>query len=297
MSGEKGRSCSHSFEVVYRRQAQRFQYTGFRKEVSLGLYDYNARFYDPMLGRFMQADTIVPSPADPQSWDRYAYVKNNPLRNTDPSGHWICEDSNGQGCKFPNKPRLLPTKTFIKPLSPSKMNGGYDWHDDNGTSTKHEGVDISPPPYDIRASGFGYVHSSDACSLEHCDGLVGQNDALINGGYGNLIVIEYPFYTLPQEIQNLLQPGQSIFVLYAHLQNQSLLNIGDIVIPGQIIGQVGNSGNSTGEHLHLEIRVGYTNELPYLEMVVDNFYSENALWVSWWQLEAVNPHMFFSINR
>jgi hypothetical protein len=51
------------------------------------LYDYNARFYDPALGRFVSADTIVPDPGDPQDLNRYAYVSNNPCRYTDPSGH------------------------------------------------------------------------------------------------------------------------------------------------------------------------------------------------------------------
>ncbi|MGC9397236.1 MAG: RHS repeat-associated core domain-containing protein [Anaerolineae bacterium] len=53
----------------------------------MGLYFYNARYYDPALGRFIQADTIVPSPANPQSLNRYAYTLNNPLRYTDPTGH------------------------------------------------------------------------------------------------------------------------------------------------------------------------------------------------------------------
>ncbi|MBN2392409.1 MAG: DUF11 domain-containing protein [Anaerolineae bacterium] len=68
------------------------RYTGQREEVGLGLYDYNARYYDPALGRFIQADTIVPNPANPQSLNRYSYVLNSPLRYTDPSGHipwWI----------------------------------------------------------------------------------------------------------------------------------------------------------------------------------------------------------------
>ena len=63
------------------------RYTGQRQEASLGLYDYNARSYDPSLSRFIQADSMVPSPANPQSLNRYAYTLNNPLRYTDPSGH------------------------------------------------------------------------------------------------------------------------------------------------------------------------------------------------------------------
>ena len=60
---------------------------GQRHEAGLGLYDYHARYYDPLIGRFISADTLVPSPGDPQSLNRYAYVQNNPLKYTDPSGY------------------------------------------------------------------------------------------------------------------------------------------------------------------------------------------------------------------
>jgi RHS repeat-associated protein len=65
------------------------RFTGQRWEASLGLYDYKARFYDPTLGRFLQPDPIVPEPGNPQALNRYAYVYNNPLRYTDPTGHYI----------------------------------------------------------------------------------------------------------------------------------------------------------------------------------------------------------------
>jgi len=62
-----------------------YRYTGQREEASFGLYYYNARWYDPALGRFAQADSIVPGGV--QGLDRYAYVNNNPVNYTDPSGH------------------------------------------------------------------------------------------------------------------------------------------------------------------------------------------------------------------
>jgi RHS repeat-associated protein len=65
------------------------RFTGQRWEQGLGLYDYRARFYDPTLGRFLQPDPIVPEPGNPQALNRYAYVYNNPLRYTDPSGHVV----------------------------------------------------------------------------------------------------------------------------------------------------------------------------------------------------------------
>jgi len=63
------------------------KYTSQEFDTETGLYNYNARLYNPTLGRFTSADTIVPSPFNPQSLNRYSYVMNNPLRYTDPSGH------------------------------------------------------------------------------------------------------------------------------------------------------------------------------------------------------------------
>ena len=53
----------------------------------LGLIYMNARYYMPEIGRFISADTIVPEPGNPQSFNRYAYVRNNPVNFTDPTGH------------------------------------------------------------------------------------------------------------------------------------------------------------------------------------------------------------------
>ena len=46
----------------------------------------NGRIYDPLLGRFLSADLGVQFPGDLQSYNRYSYVRNNPLSKTDPSG-------------------------------------------------------------------------------------------------------------------------------------------------------------------------------------------------------------------
>jgi len=52
-----------------------------------------ARWYDPVIGRFISADTIVPEPNNPQALNRYAYVYNNPIQYTDPTGHEACYDT------------------------------------------------------------------------------------------------------------------------------------------------------------------------------------------------------------
>jgi RHS repeat-associated protein len=63
------------------------RFTGQVEDDTIGLYFYNARYYDAALGRFVQADTVVPGPTDPQAFNRYSYVRNNPLKYVDPSGH------------------------------------------------------------------------------------------------------------------------------------------------------------------------------------------------------------------
>ena len=53
----------------------------------------------PGIGRFASADSLVPAPASPQSFNRYSYVGNNPLNGTDPDGHCypVCTAAIGAG--------------------------------------------------------------------------------------------------------------------------------------------------------------------------------------------------------
>ncbi len=64
-----------------------YKYTDQELDAENGLYNYNARLYDPFIGRFITPDTIVPEPFNPQSLNRYSYCLNNPLIYVDPSGH------------------------------------------------------------------------------------------------------------------------------------------------------------------------------------------------------------------
>jgi len=54
----------------------------------LGVIHMNGRIYDPLVGRFMSADPYIQDPQNLQSHNRYAYVMNNPLALTDPSGYF-----------------------------------------------------------------------------------------------------------------------------------------------------------------------------------------------------------------
>lgn len=61
-------------------------YTGHESADEVGVIHMNGRIYDAKLGRFMQADPFVDGAKDTQGFNRYTYVRNNPLAYTDPTG-------------------------------------------------------------------------------------------------------------------------------------------------------------------------------------------------------------------
>ena len=63
-------------------------YTGHEHLTMFGLINMNARLYDPAIGRFLAADPFVQAPHLSQSFNRYSYAMNNPLRYTDPDGEF-----------------------------------------------------------------------------------------------------------------------------------------------------------------------------------------------------------------
>jgi RHS repeat-associated protein len=105
--GEKVKSASTGPDIFHQK------YTG---QVDDGeeaeLLYYNARYYDPKLGRFISADSIIPDPGFSQSFNRYMYVVGNPVSFNDPTGHY--EDSPGPAA---------PPSPF-SPNAPGHINGG-----------------------------------------------------------------------------------------------------------------------------------------------------------------------------
>ena len=246
---------------------------------------------------------------NPQSLNRYTYVNNNPLKFTDPSGHGECNI--GGNCRndevlppYPSLPepsgdeidilkRGLPFENPLRPL-PNPTQGQH-------FRAGHPGVDY---PGDVNTAIFaptsGLVVLSDPCALSDCNdlfGLFGQNDpeyAKINGGYGNVMIIEVGYNSLPQEVRDAygIQDGQSMFILSAHLNSQSPLALGDIVDGNTIVGMLGSTGNSTANHLHTETRIGNSGSV-WASSLCATACGGNAAWNTWWSLRAVDPEAIF----
>jgi RHS repeat-associated protein len=117
------------------------QFTGQIKDDETGLYYYNARYYDPLLGRFIQADTLIPALGNPQSYNRYAYVLNNPLKYNDPTGHaWALFDKEAWGQLFHDA--FIGDKAGFSSFEPSSKfaidqaqgRGFHQLYDENGNA-------------------------------------------------------------------------------------------------------------------------------------------------------------------
>lgn len=129
------------------------------------------------------------------------------------------------------KPRPAPSYLAQGPSSPtfSAPGGGSFIWPTRGTLTQyfawyHPGLDIA----DRSAPG---IAAADGGSVE----VAGWPDSF---GYGNQVVIDH---------------GNGYQTLYAHLSN-IYVSVGQKISRGQIIGQMGSTGRSTGTHLHFEIR-------------------------------------------
>ena len=136
----------------------------------------------------------------------------------------------------------------------------------------HVGTDYSVTDgSNLYASSRGTVIVADWCSLPNSckyDGTLSSPEA--NRGYGNVIIIEYSDAAIPEALRAELEleAGESVFFVYGHLSD-ILVEPGDLVEPGQIIGHTGDTGNSTAAHLHLEVRTGPSGSIPVGEMCGD----------------------------
>ena len=127
------------------------------------------------------------------------------------------------------KQKLVPS---VPPVNTGWFSSNFGWRIDpfTGRNTFHEGVDfIAEIGSTVVAAGGGVVVYSDN-----------------NSEYGSMIEIDH---------------GNGLVTRYAHLSKR-MVKIGDVVLRGGKIGEVGNTGRSTGPHLHFEVRFKGASQNP-----------------------------------
>jgi RHS repeat-associated protein len=94
-----------------------YKFTGKERDSETGLDYFGARYYAGAMGRFITPDPLMASGhvSDPQSWNRYTYTLNNPLRYTDPTGMEVPPNcANDSRCQITVKVHVVWDKTANK---------------------------------------------------------------------------------------------------------------------------------------------------------------------------------------
>ena len=89
-----------------------FKYGGEPLDEETGLYYLRARYYDPVVGRFISKDMYEGSVTNPLSLNSYTYVENNPLIYLDPSGHTAVWGAGGSGASITDLTLAELLKTY-----------------------------------------------------------------------------------------------------------------------------------------------------------------------------------------
>jgi RHS repeat-associated protein len=138
-----------------------FHFTGQREESTIGLYFYNARWYDPSLSRFAQADTIVPGAGNPQAYNRYSYVLNNPVRYVDPTGHFTEDELLAFGVDAATLAHWRLNATWWRVIMSAALDDHISWSDSASSPTTYFGVFTLMPSANGRAGRMSLgVHAN-----------------------------------------------------------------------------------------------------------------------------------------
>ncbi len=278
--GEKVTSAITGPDIFHKK------YTG-QEDDGTGLLYYKARYYDPAIGRFISADSVVPDPWYSQAFNRYMYGYGNPVRYCDPSGNSISEGASDAGHAIGNAGGGSAGSVG----SGLGHGGGNDGSVNNNSSRLPSHTDNTNGRY-----------GSNICICSAGSQLAASNG---HGNSGEVTLAVYDGTTLPvssddfhgvtdepgsfQKFRNRTHTGfdikankgtsvysvivgQVIFAgkqrgygnliiiedkngyqyLVAHL-NDIFVEIGQPVTKGELIGLSGATGNVTGPHIHFEI--------------------------------------------
>ena len=232
-------------------------YTGKDYDGTALLY-FNARYYDPAIGRFLTEDPSMKGSA----W--YTYCSNNPLNRTDPTGMYDPDDPSRH--YSPSSPQSPPAPTAAAPATqpgppgspPYPSSSGQPSATPNSTDTRRP--ETSRPldytlgqwPTESRnvTSVLGPAHPSGIDIGALTQGVAG--DLITASAGGTVTTAGFPSWSHSGASYVVIQGEQGMEYRYAHM-GQISVAVGDVVTQGQQLGTMGDVGAPGQVHLHFEV--------------------------------------------
>jgi RHS repeat-associated protein len=236
------------------------------------LINMNARLYDPKIGQFLAVDNFVQDPGFSQSYNRYSYVWNNPLKYTDPSGEIIGTAFTflwDLGATLFTKGGINPTNTkenrknAWKEFDPTSLGSKTNnaWKIDAGLFKTDENRNVAGRflqlaarfTWEVRQTSLGNIvsHSRNIAGtvdkVDYYNGATVVDNSEGNGRWG----LTLGPYINTSRIGELNEHNQLLNHEYGHVLQSQLLGfyyLGRIAIPSGISGFLDYSTNSDHDH-------------------------------------------------
>jgi murein DD-endopeptidase MepM/ murein hydrolase activator NlpD len=164
-----------------------------------------------------------------------------------------------------------------------------------GRDERHQGVDFSH----YSRKGHKTIEGEPVQAV-----LAGRVVSVIEDRlpYGNMVMVETPSADLPASLRDVLgmAEGESLYLLYAHFGHAPLVKLGDPVVCGQVIGEVGMTGyHVVNPHLHLEARYGppgvvFESMAFYTATATDQEMENYRRWRMSGEFQHFDPMILFS---
>jgi RHS repeat-associated protein len=164
-------------------------YTGHEHLPNFNLINMNGRLYDPLLGRMLSPDNTVQSPYSTQSYNKYSYVLNNPLKYNDPSG-WNGSVPMSGLQTYLNDAETSGTGWYpgsSNGYSPSEGDGGVDYFDPNANSTDMTNADFPDQSATLIVTNY---NPDQTCSTTTCQ--LGELSTNVNNSSNSIFDFRYP---------------------------------------------------------------------------------------------------------
>ena len=196
-------------------------YTGHRFDSDLDLVYAGARYYDPMIGRFLSMDPVGFQEESVHSFNKYSYGNNNPYKYMDPDGmaSWPVNSS---------KMRTGGVTGFVGYYGNSRRYA-------NGDPKFHGGADILGNKGDsiMAFEGGKVIYAADT-----------------GGDAGKMVTIQH----------TKKENGETVVYRSSYMHLDSInVELNDTVKERQLIGTMGNTGNAVGTPVHLHFQIKYGN--------------------------------------